>query len=192
MKLTELRIENFRSFVDETIRLDDYTCLVGANGSGKSVVLMALNVFFQENDATVTNVRVLSEEDFHHKQTNRPIKITATFEELSEIRKLPVEAFEEMPIGYYQRLFWFPIHNSKRNLVALRYFKPGDKIIDLPLYFPAIVKPNFGDSSFGITQRSVVKNGEQLLSAISEIREQFGYDSFARPDQGLPGPRWPR
>ena len=65
--------------------------------------------------------------------------------------------------------------------------KPGDKIIDLPLYFPAIVKPNFGDSSFGITQRSVVKNGEELLNAISEIREQFGYDKPVLVEQFLTG-----
>ncbi|MFW9989942.1 MAG: methyltransferase domain-containing protein [Candidatus Odinarchaeota archaeon] len=67
------------------------------------------------------------------------------------------------------------------------YVKPEDKIIDLPLYFPAIVKPNFGDSSFGITQRSVVKNGEELLNAISEIREKFGYDKSVLVEQFLTG-----
>jgi D-alanine-D-alanine ligase len=65
--------------------------------------------------------------------------------------------------------------------------KPGEKIIDLPLYFPAIVKPNFGDSSFGITQKSVVNNGEELLNAISQIREQFGYDKPVLVEQFLAG-----
>ncbi|MFX1315031.1 MAG: methyltransferase domain-containing protein [Promethearchaeota archaeon] len=67
------------------------------------------------------------------------------------------------------------------------YVKPEDKIIDLPLYFPAIVKPNFGDSSFGITQRSVVNNGEELLNAITEIREKFGYDKPVLIEQFLTG-----
>ncbi len=67
------------------------------------------------------------------------------------------------------------------------YIKPEDKIIDLPLYFPAIVKPNLGDSSFGITQNSVVNNGEELLSAISEIREKFGYDKPILIEQFLTG-----
>ncbi len=67
------------------------------------------------------------------------------------------------------------------------YIKPDDKIIDLPLYFPAIVKPNFGDSSFGITQRSVVNNGEELLNAITEIREKFGYDKSILIEQFLTG-----
>ncbi|MFX0017772.1 MAG: methyltransferase domain-containing protein [Promethearchaeota archaeon] len=67
------------------------------------------------------------------------------------------------------------------------YIKPEDKIIDLSLYFPAIVKPNFGDSSFGITQKSVVNNGEQLLNAITDIREKFGYDKPILIEQFLPG-----
>ncbi|NHJ21484.1 MAG: methyltransferase domain-containing protein [Candidatus Lokiarchaeota archaeon] len=67
------------------------------------------------------------------------------------------------------------------------YIKPEDKIIDLPLYFPAIVKPNFGDSSFGITQKSVVNNGEELLNAINEIREKFGYDKPILIEQFLTG-----
>jgi predicted ATP-dependent endonuclease of OLD family len=84
MKLTELKIENFRSFKNETIHFDEYSCLVGPNGSGKSVVLMALNVFFRENASTVTDVLTLSEEDFHHRNTKEPVKITLTFENLSE------------------------------------------------------------------------------------------------------------
>lgn len=67
------------------------------------------------------------------------------------------------------------------------FIKPEDNIFDLPLYFPAIVKPNFGDSSFGITQRSVVYNGEELIAAISEIRTKFGYDKSMIVEQFLPG-----
>jgi len=67
------------------------------------------------------------------------------------------------------------------------FIKPEDNVIDLSLYFPAIVKPNLGDSSFGITQRSVVSNGEQLLSAIREIREKFGYDHPILVEQFLTG-----
>ena len=67
------------------------------------------------------------------------------------------------------------------------FINPGDNVIDLPLYFPAIVKPNFGDSSFGITQRSVVHNGEELINAISEIRGKFGYEQSIIVEQFLTG-----
>jgi predicted ATP-dependent endonuclease of OLD family len=96
MKLTELKIENFRAFKNETIRFDDYSCLVGPNGTGKSAILMALNVFFQENTSTVTDVRTLSEEDFHHKNTKKPIRITVTLEDISKA------AQEEFSLYYRQ------------------------------------------------------------------------------------------
>ncbi|TFG22970.1 MAG: methyltransferase domain-containing protein [Promethearchaeota archaeon] len=67
------------------------------------------------------------------------------------------------------------------------FIRPGDKAFDLPLYFPAIVKPNFGDSSFGITQRCVVYNGEELIDAINEIRGKFGYDQSIIVEQFLTG-----
>ncbi len=82
MKLRKLRIENFRSFKDETICFDDYTCLVGPNGAGKSAVLTALNVFFRNTASSATNLSTLGEEDFHHRKTGEPIKITLTFDDL--------------------------------------------------------------------------------------------------------------
>ena len=56
------------------------------------------------------------------------------------------------------------------------FIKPGDDVFELPFGFPVLVKPNFGDSSFGITTRSVANTTEQVVNAISEIREKFGYD----------------
>ncbi len=67
------------------------------------------------------------------------------------------------------------------------FIKPEDTTFELPFGFPVIVKPNFGDSSFGITQRSVANNFEELLNAISEIREKFGYDKPILVEEFLPG-----
>ncbi len=83
MKIGTIRIENFRCFKDETIKIDDYTCFVGANGSGKSTVLHALNVFFRQSKDSQTDLSKLTREDFHHKDTSNDIKITVTFEDLS-------------------------------------------------------------------------------------------------------------
>ncbi|MBL7148329.1 MAG: methyltransferase domain-containing protein [Nanoarchaeota archaeon] len=66
--------------------------------------------------------------------------------------------------------------------------KPDDTIITIPeSTFPVIVKPNFGDSSFGITQHCVVKNSEELLNAITEIRQKFGYDKTMIVEEFLTG-----
>jgi D-alanine-D-alanine ligase len=67
------------------------------------------------------------------------------------------------------------------------FIKPEDSTFELPFDFPVIVKPNFGDSSFGITQRSVTNSIEELVTAISEIREKFGYEKPILVEQFLSG-----
>ena len=48
--------------------------------------------------------------------------------------------------------------------------------IELQTDFPIIVKPNFGDSSFGINQYSVCNNLEELENALLHVRKNVGYD----------------
>lgn len=83
MKITSLRLENFRAFEDQTITFNDYTCLVGPNGGGKSTILTALNIIFRHMPDSTTNVATLDVEDFHHKNTEKPVRLTVTFEGLS-------------------------------------------------------------------------------------------------------------
>ncbi len=66
--------------------------------------------------------------------------------------------------------------------------KPEDtNFIELQAEFPVIVKPNFGDSSFGITQNSVCHNIKELENAILIIREQTGYDKPVLVEEFLTG-----
>jgi len=87
MRIKSVRIQNFRSFEDEIIFLDNYNCFVGANGSGKSTVLSALNIFFRDTSHSAHEYTVLTKEDFHCKNTNNPIEITVTFDHLSDEAK---------------------------------------------------------------------------------------------------------
>lgn len=87
MKIESVRIENFRTFKDETIIFDDYSCFVGPNGAGKSTVLNALNVFFRQYKDSKTDLSKLSIDDFHHKDITKPIAITVTFKDISESAK---------------------------------------------------------------------------------------------------------
>lgn len=84
MKIASIRIENFRSFADVTIPLNDYNCFVGPNGAGKSTVLTALNVFFRETDNASTPLTALEREDFHQRDTRSPIRITVVFDNLND------------------------------------------------------------------------------------------------------------
>jgi D-alanine-D-alanine ligase len=67
------------------------------------------------------------------------------------------------------------------------FVKPEDITFGLPFNFPVMVKPNFGDSSFGITQRCVANSFEELVNAISEIREKFGYEKPILVEEFLTG-----
>ncbi len=53
--------------------------------------------------------------------------------------------------------------------------------------FPVIVKPNFGDSSWGITQDSVCYNLQMLEKAILQVREKLGYSQPILVEQFLEG-----
>ncbi len=81
MKIKSIRIENFRSFKDETIYLNKYSCFVGPNGAGKSSVLAALNIFFKDQSSFDTSN--LEDEDYFCKETSRSIRITVTFNDIS-------------------------------------------------------------------------------------------------------------
>lgn len=66
--------------------------------------------------------------------------------------------------------------------------KPEDiRFVEFPISFPVIVKPNFGDSSFGINQDSVCYNIQELEMAIVSIREKCGYSSPVLVEQYLTG-----
>ena len=53
------------------------------------------------------------------------------------------------------------------------YVRPGDQGATLPGVFPALLKPNTGDSSEGITRDAVVHNEKSLLDYLEKLRTQF-------------------
>jgi D-alanine-D-alanine ligase len=59
--------------------------------------------------------------------------------------------------------------------------------IGFPLHFPVIVKPNLGDSSFGITKDNVCHNVRELEEIISSVRQKTGFESNILVEQFLTG-----
>jgi len=59
--------------------------------------------------------------------------------------------------------------------------------VDMPISFPLIVKPNFGDSSFGILPSNVVYGDEELLDIVGNLKTQFGYDKPVLVEEFLTG-----
>lgn len=57
----------------------------------------------------------------------------------------------------------------------------------LPLSFPLLVKPNSGDSSFGITQKSIAHSLEELREILAETWEKVGSNKPLLLEEFLPG-----
>lgn len=56
---------------------------------------------------------------------------------------------------------------------AETFVRLGDQGATLPSVFPAILKPNFGDSSVGITANAVVHDKQAFFSYLEELRRLF-------------------
>jgi D-alanine-D-alanine ligase len=57
---------------------------------------------------------------------------------------------------------------------AETYFNSDDLAATIPSgVFPALIKPNFGDSSIGITQHAVVYTWEEAIAYLNDLRQQL-------------------
>lgn len=86
MKIEKLKLKNFRGFRDEVeVKFDNLTALVGKNDIGKSTLLEALDIFFNDNRAihkleqADLNVDVNDCKEKHHE-----ISITVCFTDVPE------------------------------------------------------------------------------------------------------------
>lgn len=76
MKLTTLKLKNFRNYKDLTeIRINELSCIIGKNDIGKSTILESLNSFFND-EIEKTDLSVNSDDDL--------IEITCVFEDFKE------------------------------------------------------------------------------------------------------------
>lgn len=154
MKISQLRIQNFRSFEDETIDFSDYSCFVGPNGAGKSTVLNALNILFRNTNAA-SNVVTLDEEDFHLRNVKQSITVTATFTDLSEKAKEDLKAYvRQNKLILSAKAEW----NKETQTAEVRQFGSREVIKDFAKYFRA--------------EKEGAKANE-LKNVFREIREKY-------------------
>src|SRR5258708_6243321 len=75
MRIRKIVVRNFRSSSDEEVEFDSLTALVGRNGSGKSSLLRALELFFAPSPK-------FDLYDFYAENTSQQIEIEVTFGDL--------------------------------------------------------------------------------------------------------------
>lgn len=87
MKLTHLHIKNFKSCKDISLNIGDMHALVGANNSGKSTVLRALEFLFNPSSKS------LNKDSFWNNDTSQEIRVEAVFSELTDKEKETLNAY---------------------------------------------------------------------------------------------------
>jgi len=53
------------------------------------------------------------------------------------------------------------------------YYGPTDQAATIPAELPALLKPNYGDSSIGITMDAVVNSPDELIGYLQKLREEI-------------------
>ncbi len=78
MKLSKLEIWNFRSIEHVSIDIGNLTSIIGENNAGKSSILRAIELLYEES------IRPVTEEFFFFKDQTKPIEIALTFDSITE------------------------------------------------------------------------------------------------------------
>lgn len=110
MIIDQIQISNFRSYDNSTVEVGSLQAFVGRNNVGKSNLLKAINLFMEASK------RLLSEDCFHHHNTDDPIRITIQFSNLNEWER---QKFED----------W--LYNEDTLIVEREFEKTGEDDYDI-------------------------------------------------------------
>lgn len=135
MIIERIEIENFRSLKDIDIGCDDLTAIIGRNGTGKSTLLYALDVFY--------NVAAhVTEYDYFAKDSDKDIKIRVTYSQLREDEKnefskhlkdsklTVTKVINKGGARYYGASKQLPEFNEIRKLAATPKRKTFNELVD--------------------------------------------------------------
>jgi predicted ATP-dependent endonuclease of OLD family len=133
MKIKQVKISNFRSYKEEVIiNFNDLNVFVGKNDIGKSTILEALDIFFNENKGIIK----LDKEDINKKakeEGNNEIIISVIFDDLPTISTIdtsnPTNLAEEYLLnedGYLEVIKKYP--NAGKEKVYIKAKHPTNPL----------------------------------------------------------------
>ena len=105
MKIHSVTLKNFRGYRDDTtINFEDLTAFVGRNDIGKSTILEALDIFFNDGKGIVK----LDKDDINvdaRKQDDTEIKIAVCFDDLPD--RVVIDSSSETTLAQeYRKAVW--------------------------------------------------------------------------------------
>lgn len=134
MKIDTLKIKNFRGYLNEvSIDFNDFTALIGKNDIGKSSIMEALDIFFNDEKGAIKLDK--GDINIHAKQDNE-ISIAVCFSELPE--KIVIDASNETTLSNEYLL------NADNKLeIVKKYPKAGKAKVFIRAFHPT--NPNCAD-----------------------------------------------
>lgn len=165
--IKKIHIKNFRSIVDEVIELSDFNCFVGKNDSGKSNVLKALNLFF--NDETDFNTKFDFSSDYS-KLAKRGEKQAR--EIIISLEIIVPETYKEHGTKIWKKV-WRADGVHSDNLKSL--FKASSKGIALfsriqYLYIPAVKSNDFFKD---LLSKVYISMTQAATSALKDLNDEY-------------------
>lgn len=165
--IQKIHIKNFRSLVDETITLSEYNFFVGKNDSGKSNVLKALNLFF--NNRTDFNTEFDFESDYSKfaKRGKKQAK-----EIIIALEIVVPDSYKESGIKIWKKV-WRADGLHSDNIKTL--FKGGSKGFTLfsrikYMYIPAVKSNEYFKYLLSEVYLSMIKTAN---SSLKDLNEQY-------------------
>lgn len=127
MKIKRLVIENFRGYKEKTeITFEDLTALIGKNDAGKSTILEALDIFFNEGSGAIK----ADESDCNVGSSSSEFKIGVVFKDLPD--KVIIDSSVETSLKDEY------LTNKDGDLEIIKTFKKGKiNIIEIICQYPS-------------------------------------------------------
>lgn len=122
MRLKKFIIENFRGYKEAEIKVGDFTTIVGKNDVGKSALMEAMDIFFNDKKLDIEDRNIYSGEE--------DIVLTAIFDNVPEKIRLDANAYTSLRNEY--------LLNSDGDLEIKRVFS-GERLTKkdyIVAYFP--------------------------------------------------------
>lgn len=152
MIIESVHIKNFRSILDEKINCEELTALVGANGTGKSSFLRAIDLFYS------TSLKI-DIEDFYNNDISKEIVVQITYKDLSTDAK---------------ELFSIYLQGDK--LTVERVFTYDDGKIVSKYHGATLQNPEF----INIRESFIIKDrGKTAKGFYEKIRKKEEYNSLS-------------
>jgi len=191
MIIGTVRVRNFRCIKDETLHCEPLTALVGANGSGKSAFLRALDLFY-------TPSAKYSEEDFYNRDTSEPIVITVTFTNLTDSEKrLFASHVDRETLTVEKELAWPPGRGSQKYFGStlrcpdFQHVRTADRVADKRAAYQTLVNsgrfpelPKLpGNASAEQIEEALQKWEEAHPETLQRVRDEGQFFGFKEVGQ---------